>query len=260
MAGRVVAILAQVRRVLVQELVVRGAMRVVAARAVLLDRWVGEHERSALVGVAAQALVVDRCIAQHHGADGAMRIVAIGALDLAFDDRVMRRLQGLRTDVLVARATDFRFVRTEGRLERCDGRVARPPVDAVAVRARDVAQRMLARFPEGELPIRRMAGEANRRFLGGRSGFDQVGRLALGRILQVLGGIAVAGLAHGAGGVILRAVRGERDGRVLVLVAIRTDGSDVRRLGRGRRGGRRLLGEGCSAEAREQDRESARRN
>src|SRR6187551_1111802 len=123
MAGRVVAILAQVRRMLVQDLVVRGAMRVVAARAVLLDRWVGEHERSALVGVAAQALVVDRCIAQHHGADGAMRIVAIGALDLAFDDRVVRRLQGLRTDVLVARATNFRFVRTEGRLERCDGRV-----------------------------------------------------------------------------------------------------------------------------------------
>jgi len=51
---------------------------------------------------------------------------------------------------------------------------------------------MLARFPEGELPIRRMAGEANGRLLGGRSGFDQVGRLALGRILQVLGGIAVA--------------------------------------------------------------------
>ena len=104
----------------------RGAVRVVAGQAVLLDRRVREDERSALVGVARQALLVDRFIAQHHRAMRAVRIVAIRALDLVLDDRVVRRLHGRRTDLLVACAADVRFVRPEGRLERRDGRVARP--------------------------------------------------------------------------------------------------------------------------------------
>src|SRR5688572_9896896 len=58
-AGRLVALLAQVRRPLPQQVVVRRAVRVVAQRAVLLHRLVGAHERAALLHVAAVAGVVD---------------------------------------------------------------------------------------------------------------------------------------------------------------------------------------------------------
>ena len=167
----------------------------------------------------------------------AVRIVAVGALHLAFDDRVVRRLQRLRRGS--AGGTCRRCpLRSDGRssVYGAIGRVARLAVDAVAVRARDVVQRMLARFPERELPIRRVAGEADGRLLGRRSVLDQVRRLVLGRVLQVLGGIAVACLAHRAAGVVLRAVRGHRDRGMRLLVAARAD----RRGGLGLRRGLRL--------------------
>ena len=48
----VVAVLAKVRRLLVQQLGMHRAVRVVAGRAVLLDRRMAEHERAALVRMA----------------------------------------------------------------------------------------------------------------------------------------------------------------------------------------------------------------
>src|SRR2546426_6017659 len=60
MARRVVAVLAQVRYPLGEQLVVVRAVRVVAGEAVLLDRRVFLHERPALVGMAAGAQLVHR--------------------------------------------------------------------------------------------------------------------------------------------------------------------------------------------------------
>src|SRR5689334_1518206 len=61
----VVAVLAEVRHLFVQEPGVDGPMRVVAGQAVLLNRRVRKHEGTALVGVARIALLVDCLGAQH---------------------------------------------------------------------------------------------------------------------------------------------------------------------------------------------------
>ena len=118
----VVAVLAEVGRGLVEELGVHRAVRVVAGRAVLLDRRVVEHVRAALVGVAAVALVVDGRLLQHRRRDRAVRVVAVAALDLAFDDRVMRRLDRRGPDRLVAVGADVRLVRQERGHELVDRR------------------------------------------------------------------------------------------------------------------------------------------
>src|SRR6516165_9035735 len=96
------------------------AVRVMAGGAVLLDRRVVEHERSALVGVARVALIVDRRLLHHHRGERPVWVMAVAALDLSLDDRVVRGLEGLRADVLVAGPTDLRLVRLEGRGELVD--------------------------------------------------------------------------------------------------------------------------------------------
>ncbi len=63
----------------------------------------------------------------------AVRVVAVGALHLAFDDRVMRRLEDRVADRLVAGAADVGFVHPGRRRERRDDRVARLAVNVVAV-------------------------------------------------------------------------------------------------------------------------------
>jgi len=73
-----------------------------ARQAVLLDRRVGKHERAPLVGMTGVALVVHRFLLDHRVAERAMRIVAVGAPDLALENRVMRRLEKRRPDVLMA--------------------------------------------------------------------------------------------------------------------------------------------------------------
>src|ERR1700756_2920510 len=102
-----------------------------------------------------------------------MRIVAVAALDLALDDRVMRRLERLGADVLVAGAADLRLVRQESRRELVDGDLLRHQVhavirrqdllavDAVAVAARDLVYRVLAGGPESKIAAGAVAVEAN---------------------------------------------------------------------------------------------------
>ena len=76
-------------------------------------------------------------------------------------------------------------------------------MDAVAVRARHFVQLVLARRPKREIAVARVAGEADRRpFVGRVALAERVGRLGLARILQVLGRVAVAVLAHAAVGVV----------------------------------------------------------
>ena len=102
--------------------------------------------------------------------------------------------------------------------------------------ARHLVQRVLAGGPEGEIAIAAVATQANGRLLaGGAALAEGIGRLGLHRVLQVLGGIAVAGLAHAAVGVVFRAVRGEVDRVPLVFVAVRADRPGRRLLRRLRR-------------------------
>ena len=82
---------------------------------------------------------------------------------------------------------------------------------------------MLARGPEREIPVAAVAGQAHgglRR--GGNAGLERAVRL-LHRILQVLGRVAVAALAHAAHRVALGAVGSEVDGLPLLLVAVRAN-------------------------------------
>ena len=76
------------------ELIVR-AVRVVAVQAVFADRRMLEQERSALLGMAFVASVVDVSVFKSASV-AAMRVVAIGADDLAFARRMMRLAVHLR--------------------------------------------------------------------------------------------------------------------------------------------------------------------
>jgi len=52
-----------------------------------------------------------------------MRIMAVGARELAFDDGVVRRLEQLRTDLFVAGSASFILQLAHGGLVRADGRI-----------------------------------------------------------------------------------------------------------------------------------------
>src|SRR5262249_27761638 len=77
--------------------------------------------------------------------------------------------------------------------------------------------------------IARVAAEAGVRALLLRAGLAERVLRLLRRILEMLGGAAMARLAHASGRVVARAVRGEIDGPPLRLVAVGTH----RRLGAG---------------------------
>ena len=84
-------------------------MRVMADRTVLLHRLVVADEGSAFFHVAGIAGVVD-AIAHHHAWTGrAMRIMAIGAGDLAFSDRMAGRPVDLVPLLLMASEAHFRL-------------------------------------------------------------------------------------------------------------------------------------------------------
>src|SRR6185503_3466750 len=111
-------------------------------------------------------------------------------------DRVMRRLEVRRPDRLMALPADFRLVREERRHELVDRRGERLAVDAVTVAARHFVELVLAGCPEREVPVARVAGQANAGALvGGVTLAERIGGLGLRRIFQVRAGIAVAGLA-----------------------------------------------------------------
>ena len=95
-------LLAEERRAHLEQVVVHGAVRVVADRAVLLHRLVGAHERPALLHVARVAGVVDAVAHQRFLARRAVRVVAVRADDLAFERRVARLAADLGALLLVA--------------------------------------------------------------------------------------------------------------------------------------------------------------
>ena len=96
MARRLVALLAQERRALLQEIGNCGAVRVVADSTVFLHRLVRAHERPALFHVAGIARVIDVVAHQHCRSNGAVWIVAVGAAHHAFANGMARRPANLR--------------------------------------------------------------------------------------------------------------------------------------------------------------------
>src|SRR5690349_19499992 len=83
----VVAVLADVGRLLREQARVVRAVRVVAGEAVLLDGRMVPNEGAALLCVAARAELRDGLRIDHRLGKRAVRVVAIGARELAFDDR-----------------------------------------------------------------------------------------------------------------------------------------------------------------------------
>ena len=128
-----------------------------------------------------------------------MGIVAIRALELALDDRVMRRLSDLRADVLVAGRAGFILQLLRRGHVGADRRAGLlqniAVVDTVAVAAGDIVFLVLAGVPEGEIAVVFMAGQAACAAFFGGNGFrarvdDSTDALAAARF-YVCGAIAM---------------------------------------------------------------------
>ncbi len=178
---------------------VRRAVRRVADRAVLLDRGMLVDPRTALVGVAGEAQVADGLVRQARLLQRTVRVVAVLAEDLAFDDRVVRGLEYLAADVAVALDAPLVDELAHGRRVRRGRELRTPDLLVVARRLRAVdrvAVRRTSRRPCGawrsdqcsSCPLAAVAVEAHRRLFGrGRRSWTSsalVG-LDLGRVLQV---------------------------------------------------------------------------
>src|SRR4029453_16743596 len=101
-AGIGVALLAEERHRRALQLEVIRAVRRVAVQAALAHRRMLPKERPALLGVAGVALLVDRRGGDQLGRRRPVRIVAVGAADLALANRVMGGFPGLGAPVFVA--------------------------------------------------------------------------------------------------------------------------------------------------------------
>jgi len=178
-----------------------------------------------------------------------VRIVAIRALDLVLDDRVMRRLQNGVADLLMALATNVRLVGPKrGREGRYSHR-SRRIVDVVAIRAGDIVSCVRPDVPERQVAVARVAHQADGGFLGPsrRPARQWSLRLGLSRILEVLARVAMAGLAHRALRIVLGAMRRQENRLVGLLMAARANGDcGLRRLRLGlrRRWGLRIRSAG----------------
>src|SRR5262249_52354940 len=146
-----------------EELVVVGAVRLVAREAVLTHRRVLPQERPALLRVAREAEVVDRLGRDHLRLRAVVRVVAARAAELPFAHPVVRDPLPLPTDRRMAREARLLLGR---RLELgFDGlRV----VHAVTRRAREALPLVHAAVP-ARLAALVVTGQAGRRdLLGGR--------------------------------------------------------------------------------------------
>ncbi len=148
-------------------------MGVMANAAIFRYRLVVVNERAALLRMALVASLVDAIFLQLLGASGTMRIVAVGAGDLALLDRMARRTVELGALLLVAGEAHFRLGELVAYLivagmylmARSAGSVAvgmgaAGPVDALAALVAGQAGLILARrwrarlLPERDLDLR----------------------------------------------------------------------------------------------------------
>ena len=177
MITSVVALLAQVRHSLVEQFRVQRTVRIVADEAILLHRRMLPHVRSALVGMAAGAELVHRFVLDHGLTQGAVRVVATGAGELAFQNRVVRGLQQLRPDLLVAPDAGLVLKLPARRHKWRDGRVVLPQrrvlqfMEDMAVGAGDVVFLVAPGVPESEVPVVDMTVHADLAPSVGRQGF-----------------------------------------------------------------------------------------
>ena len=235
----VVALLAQERGPRREQLVVHGTVRVVTLGTIVLHGFVFEQERAALLGVTLVAGLVGRGLDQHVVALGAVRIVAIGAGDLALADRVTRELVHVRLLVLVT-------IHADPGLRQAIQDLVVTRVHVVAVAAGNIRPAVFA----GEEMLLRGLAMAAHAHLGALGGVFLVVTLQGSRDaeLLLLVGVLAAGTVTGlaAAGRRRRArIRGHpvgtaHDGhRVLVVVAL---GADFRALAvAGRRRQRRTI-------------------
>lgn len=189
-----------------------GAVRRMAVSAVVHDGRVLPQEGAAFFGVAGIAGLVYRFLHQQFGSRGSVRIVAVGAGDLAFDDGMARETMNLGAHVLVTAETDFGLSQLVHhfliRLMRF-----------VAIRTGQAVGFMRAARPiRSRANAGLMAGEA-----GGVPGFDgglllrtgaedHVGWVVAG-ILPMLDTLTVTALAAGGARIALYTVPGLIDGK-----------------------------------------------
>jgi len=107
MEGIIMTALTDIRTFLTQQFCVAAAMGSVADHAVFLDRRMFPHVGAAFVGMAFEAELVHAVRLDHFGAEPAMRIMAIGAGNLAFFDGMVRLAVDLGPDILMAGKTEF---------------------------------------------------------------------------------------------------------------------------------------------------------
>lgn len=103
------AALAEIRSFSGQEFGVVAAMGCMAGHAVFFHRRMFPHVGAAFVRVTFEAELVYAVRLDHLGAEAAVRIMAIGAGNLALLDGMVRLAIGLRTDILVAGKAEFRL-------------------------------------------------------------------------------------------------------------------------------------------------------
>lgn len=116
-AAVVMTVLAQIGHFFHQQRFMAAAMRGVADRAILCNRRVFPDERSTFVGMAFVTELGNVFGADHAFCLSAVGIVAIGALDLAFNDGMMRHLVDVGTDTLMTvEAHRGLFYRGTGRM------------------------------------------------------------------------------------------------------------------------------------------------
>jgi len=135
-----VAILAEINNFLHQQGLVATAVRGMANHAILCDRRVFMDKGSTFVSMAFVAELIGAFSLEHVFCLGTMGVMAIGALDLAFDDWVMGPLVGIGTGI---------FVTIEANL--CLSYGGSRGVDIVAGNTGHIILLVFAHIPQGKM-------------------------------------------------------------------------------------------------------------
>jgi len=106
---RRVASVTEERRPHLQHAFCSGAMRIVAYRAVIIDRLVVMHKRPAFLHVAGVAGLIHAIAFHEFGPDRAVRVMAIGTTHIALRNRMMGRPLELRALFLVTGEANLRL-------------------------------------------------------------------------------------------------------------------------------------------------------
>lgn len=133
-------VLAEIGNALGQEFVVPAAMGCVADQAIFLDWVMFSDKRPPFIGMTAVAELIDVVGFEHVLGQGAVRVMAITAAHLAFNDGMMGLFVDLGADVSMAAVAGFWL---------CDD-VPRH-VDGMAVGAGNIVLLVCAHIPHGQI-------------------------------------------------------------------------------------------------------------